>query len=90
MYEALSFGRIPVIIDTDMVFPSGLVEAGVALRVPCDNLERCYDIVKSDYESKSPTAFIERQQNALRLMAELKTMQWSHDLSRRLIQLSRP
>jgi hypothetical protein len=90
LYEALSFGRIPVIIDSEMVFPSGLLEAGVALRVPYDNLERCYDIIKSDYEAKSPTAFIERQQNAVRLMAKLKTMEWSRDLSRRLIQLSRP
>jgi hypothetical protein len=89
LYEALSFGRIPVIIDTDMVFPPGLMEAGVALRVPHENLDRCYEIIKSDYE-KSLSAFIERQQRAFHLTAEFKTMHWSHHLSRRLIQLSRP
>jgi len=88
VYEALKFGRVPVIIDTDMVLPEEIDWAHVSLRVPYDSLDKLYDIVRHDYNSRSGKDFVERQQAAFLTMAKLETMRWLKDLLRETIPRS--
>ena len=48
IYEALNFGRIPVIIDTDIVLPQQIDWQQSAIVVPYGSLERIYDIILND------------------------------------------
>jgi hypothetical protein len=64
VYEALSFGRIPVLLDTDVVLPSGLDEQDIILRIPYSKVENCYDVIRRDFETRSSREFTERQQRA--------------------------
>ncbi len=76
VYEALKFGRVPVIVDTDMVLPPEIDWDRVAVRVPYGDLARIYDIVDADHRSRSAADFIERQRLALATMRELETTEW--------------
>jgi len=76
VYEALKYGRIPVIIDTEMVLPPEIDWEQVAIRVPYDRLDDVYDIILNDYRSRSADEFLARQQAAFSTMAELESMQW--------------
>ena len=76
VYEALKYGRIPVIIDTDMVLPTEIGWDQVAIRIPYDRLNELYDIILSDYCSRSTDEFIERQRIAFSTMIELESMRW--------------
>ena len=76
VYEALKYGRIPVIIDTEMVLPPEIDWDQVAIRVPYDRLSDVYDIILNDYNSRSADEFLARQQAAFSTMAELESMRW--------------
>jgi len=81
VYEALKYGRIPVIIDTEMVLPPEIDWDQVAIRVPYDQVNDVYDIISNDYGSRSADEFLARQQAAFSTMIELESMGW---LARRL------
>jgi hypothetical protein len=80
LYETLSRGRIPVIIDTDVVLPQEIDWNDLSLRIPYGSLDKIYEIVRSDYETHSAADFVARQQRALSTMAELRTMRWVDNL----------
>ncbi len=65
-YEALSLGRIPVIIDTAMVFPleDRITYQEFCLIIPHQEFERAPDILADFHASLSPEAFIAMQRKA--------------------------
>ena len=81
IYEALGRGRIPVIIDTDVVLPKEINWDRLSIRVPYESLDKINDIIVQDYESKSSEEFVARQTEAFLSMAELRTMRWVKDLA---------
>jgi hypothetical protein len=76
VYEALRFGRIPVIFDSGMVLPSIVDWDEVALIVPQERAGQAYDRIVEDYESKSPEQFVQRQQAAFAVSDRLDTDNW--------------
>jgi hypothetical protein len=76
VFEALRYGRIPVIIDTDMVLPTEVDWNQVAIRIPYDRLNDVYDIILNDYCSRSAEEFLARQRAAFSTMSELESMRW--------------
>jgi hypothetical protein len=76
VYEALKYGKIPVIIDTEMVLPTEIDWDQVAIRIPYDRLNDVYDIILKDYRSRSADEFISRQRAAFSTMSELDSMRW--------------
>jgi hypothetical protein len=76
VYEALKYGRIPVIIDTEMVLPTEIDWDQVAIRIPYDRLNDVYDVILNDYRSRSADEFITRQRAAFSTMSELESMRW--------------
>ena len=75
-YEALMYGRIPVIIDTDMVLPKEIDWDLVSIKVPYASIDKIYDVIRNDYYSHSAEAFAKRQQAALSTMDQLHSMSW--------------
>lgn len=63
-YEALRFGRVPVIIDFDMVLPSMVDWDRVALVVPGDHMHETYDRIVEDYRRRDAASFLKRQEAA--------------------------
>jgi hypothetical protein len=88
MYEALSYGRIPVIIDTDILLPPEVDWNRVALIVPLQSVNRLYDIIKDDYDSNSAEQFRIRQQHAIRSMQRLHSLDWINELAREIKKLA--
>lgn len=84
IYETLSRGRIPVIIDTDVVLPAEIDWDYLSVRVPYESLDRIFDIVLRDYNSWSGSEFVARQNEAFSSMASLQTMRWVKDLATEL------
>ena len=84
-YEALKYGRIPVIIDTDMVLPTEIDWNQVAIRIPYNRLKDISEIIDDDYLSQSAKQFLMRQDATFSMMAELEKMHW---LSARLRQVA--
>lgn len=76
VYEALQYGRIPVIIDTEMVLPSEIDWDVVSLKIPYDRIDTIFDVIRRDYCSRSSEDFMKRQQAAFAIIAELQNMQW--------------
>jgi len=64
VYEALRFGRVPVIINTDMVLPSGIDWQRIALIVPGDAPQDIHAKIVDDYRHLDGTEFLERQSAA--------------------------
>ena len=81
IYEALSRGRIPVIIDTEVVLPKEINWDYLSVRVPYDSLDNLYDYILRDYKTRTESEFLRRQQEAFSSMAELCTMRWVEDLA---------
>lgn len=79
-YEALSFGRIPVLIDTNMVLPPNVNWDELCVRVPYRNIEQLENIIRNDYENKTKNDFIERQEKALATMEKLRKKVWLKEL----------
>jgi hypothetical protein len=88
VYEALRYGRIPVIINTDMVLPEKIDWDRISVRVPYESLDKIYDIVLRDYNSRSGQDFVERQQIAFSTMVQLDSMRWLKDLLQEVIPVS--
>lgn len=82
-YEALQAGRVPVIVDTDMVLPDAVPWKDVAVVVPYDRLDRIADIIAEDYRRHDAAAFLHRQRRALEVAETLRDGQWlDRELSR--------
>ncbi len=81
VYETLSRGRIPVIIDTDVVLPKEINWGDLSIIVPYEFLHKIYDLVRLDYNSRSEWEFAVRQNKAFSSMAELQTMSWMRSLA---------
>lgn len=64
--EALSLGRIPVLIDTDVVLPceEEIEYDKIVVRVPMDRVADCAEFVRTFYDSLSAEAWQERQRLA--------------------------
>jgi hypothetical protein len=88
-YEALSFGRVPVIIDTDVVLPPDIDWDRVALRVPYASLDKIYEVIRADYNSRSSTDFMKRQKEALAAIADVSSLNWIDDVARQIKSLSK-
>lgn len=89
MYEALSHGRVPVIIDTDMVLPKEIDWERLAIRVPYASIDRIYEYLLEDYESHSAEKFLARQQAAIETMQELQSMRWIKKLANETLALAK-
>ena len=85
IYEALSYGRIPVIIDTEIVLPKEIEWEQVSLVVPYERLNDIYDIILDDYNSKAGSDFIARQHKALSTIEKLRSLDWVRDLAASLV-----
>ena len=81
IYETLGRGRIPVIIDTDIVLPKEINWDYLSVRVPYESLNKIYEIILRDYKSRSGPEFIARQKEAFSTMAQLQTMSWVKDIA---------
>jgi Exostosin family len=86
-YETLSWGRVPVLIDTDMMLPPYIDWDEVCVRVPYNQLDQLETMIQKDYETKSEAAFIERQNKSFALMRELRAENWLHDLIEQIFAL---
>ena len=75
-YEALRYGRVPVIIDTDMRLPPQIDWNNVALRVPYTKLNQIHSIIRYDYDSKRASQFLARQRLALTTCERLNSNEW--------------
>jgi hypothetical protein len=87
VYEALRFGRIPVILDTDMVLPNSVNWDEVALLVPGDSPDAVHERIAEDYRSGSAGRFLERQNAAFRASASLDSEVWLVDAVRKAAAL---
>ena len=90
VYEALRYGRVPVIIDTEMVLPEKINWDRISVRVPYQSLDKIYDIIVDDYNSRSVREFVERQRAAFATMKDLDSMRWLTDLLRDVVPPSEP
>lgn len=88
-YETLAHGRIPVLIDTNMILPPGINWDGISLRIPYHQLHRLEEIIRNDYETKTAQNFFDRQSQALQTMQQLKTGDWLQDLGQEIAQLAK-
>lgn len=79
-YETLAYGRIPVLIDTDTVLPPNVNWDELCVRVPYEKMNDLENIIRNDYETKTESEFIERQEKAIKVMEELKQMSWLEDI----------
>lgn len=88
LYETLKFGRVPVLIDTDMVLPGGVDWDELVVRVPYSRLSEIGEIVARDYQGRCAAEFILRQRRALEIMEQLQSGAWADgligDVQRRL------
>ncbi len=75
-YEALSFGRVPVLIDTNMLLPSNVNWDKICLRIPYENISDLEKTIRDDYETRTESDFNERQEEALKIMEELRKWSW--------------
>ncbi|MGN6056999.1 MAG: exostosin domain-containing protein [Sphingomicrobium sp.] len=78
-YEALRFGRVPVIIDADMVLPQQIDWDRLAIVVPSD---RPYEIrarIIDDHRRLSSAAFLQRQAEAFAACDRLDGEGWLAD-----------
>lgn len=80
-YETLSYGRVPVLIDTDVVLPPGINWKELAVIVPYDQISNLKKFIEEDYFNKSDTEFLERQKKAIETMENLRQMEWLKDVA---------
>jgi hypothetical protein len=85
VYETLKYGRIPVIIDTDMVFPDRIDWDAISLRIPYERVDELMERILHDYGSRSAAEFIARQNAALSTMKKLESPLWLADYLRPLL-----
>ena len=80
VYEALSYGRVPVIIDTDSVLPDVVDWRDVALIVPYGNVSRLNEIIAEDHTSRSEESFLQRQAHAFGATQSMRSLGWLADI----------
>jgi hypothetical protein len=83
IYESLNFGRIPVIVDTDIVLPKEIDWDRLSIIIPYSKINQIYDLILEDYQSRSASDFLERQQIAFSTMANLYSRAWATDFVNR-------
>ncbi len=81
LYETLNYGRVPVIVDTDMVLPSEIDWKALSVIVPYHSLDKIYEAIVEDYRSRSAEGFLTRQKQAFAAMKQLGTMDWMKKLA---------
>ena len=84
LYETLNFGRVPVIVDTEMELPKEINWDRLSIVVPYNSVESIYDAILRDYESRSADDFLQRQREAFSTMTELRTMRWVRRLAKEI------
>jgi len=69
LYETLSAGRIPIVIDTDIVLPheEKIPWNDISVWVKKENIDKIGNIVLKDYDSMSQTEFLERQKTCRKI-----------------------
>lgn len=87
LYETLNYGRVPVIIDTDMVLPKEIDWKRLAVIVPYRSRDTVYEAIVQDYQSRSGADFVARHHAAISTMAELRNMQWLESLADEVVGL---
>ena len=94
VYEALSYGRVPVIIDTDTVLPDTVDWRDVALIVPYGDVNRLNEIISEDHISRSEESFLQRQAHAFVATQSMRSLGWLEDIvtlvKQRLNRLTAP
>ena len=85
VYEALKFGRIPVIVDTWMVLPPEVDWDLVSIRVRFEKVHDLREIIQNDYCSKSTADFVARQEAAFAISARLKLMDWLRNVFSKML-----
>ncbi|MBW4612831.1 MAG: glycosyltransferase family 47 protein [Desmonostoc vinosum HA7617-LM4] len=85
-YETLAYGRVPVLVDTDVVLPSSVDWDEICIKVPYDKLGDLENIVRKDYETRTKQDFIERQRKALKTMKQLGQFHWLQDIAEEIAQ----
>lgn len=62
LFETLRFGRVPVILDTDMVLPSVIDWKKIAVIIEGSAPESAFNRIIEDYSAMDQPQFLERQQ----------------------------
>ncbi|HEY9711141.1 MAG TPA: hypothetical protein V6D48_23235, partial [Oculatellaceae cyanobacterium] len=65
---------------TDTVLPPNVNWDELCVRVPYEKMNDLENIIRNDYETKTESEFIERQEKAIKVMEELKQMSWLEDI----------
>lgn len=89
VYEALRFGRIPVIVDTDMVLPDREMLEQLGIIIAYDDVATIMDVIADDHARHDAAAFAERQRRALAYSAELLDPAWLGPRLRKAIESAR-
>ena len=84
-YEALNYGRVPILIDTDMVLPPGINWEEIAIIIDYDNISNLRAIIARDYQNCTEDDFIIRQQKAIQTMKKLQEMNWIDDICNKIL-----
>jgi hypothetical protein len=79
-YEALAYGKVPVLIDSDMLLPPGVDWDALCVRVPYGQIDQLEAFIRQDYDRKTAADFIRRQADALTTMQRLQHDSWLTDL----------
>lgn len=85
-YEALRFGRIPVIFDNDMAIPEEIPWAQVALVVAGREPDLAFKAIAADYDARSEASFLERQEVAFAVSESLDSQEWLSETVGRALQ----
>ncbi len=84
-YEALCYGRVPVLIDTDMMLPESVDWDSLCVRVPYEKLSELKDRVTVDYNAKTEAEFLQRQVKAIELMEDLYQEGWIREIAEQIV-----
>jgi hypothetical protein len=85
-YETLAFGRVPILIDTDMVLPLGINWDDLCIKIPYNNLNELEARIRQDYDTKTKQDFLERQKKALETIKQLNKLNWLENIVDEIIQ----
>ena len=84
-YEALSYGKVPVLIDSDVILPSDVNWDELCIKVPYEKIEYLDVIIRNDYEGKTTSDFIYRQKKAIKTMKKLTQDFWLTELANDIV-----
>jgi hypothetical protein len=89
LYETLSFGRVPVILDTQVVLPEEIDWEKLCVRIPYSSMTQIYDVIRDDYESRDAAEFLQRQDAAIKSMQQVRSLKWMDRLASRIVEAAR-